>query len=122
MIRRPPRSTRTDTLFPYTTLFRSFNVIAQFSARLAAAEPIGEERGVIVNTASVAAFDGQIGQAAYAASKAGVPGLTLPVARALAQHRIRLDTIALALLPTPYPIGTPHAAQASSGPQVPHPT
>jgi len=61
-------------------LIGSFNVIAQFAALLAAADPVGEERGVIVNTASVAAYDGQMGQAAYAASKGGVVGMTLPVA------------------------------------------
>jgi NAD(P)-dependent dehydrogenase (short-subunit alcohol dehydrogenase family) len=103
-------------------LVGSFNVIAQFAARLAAAEPIGEERGVIVNTASVAAFDGQIGQAAYAASKAGVSGMTLPVARDLAQHRIRVVTIAPGIFLTPMLIGLPQAAQDSLGTQVPHPS
>src|SRR3546814_10538307 len=67
-------------------LIGTFNVISKFAARLAAADPIGEERGVIVNTASVAAYDGQIGQAAYASSKGGVVGMTLPVARDLSQH------------------------------------
>ncbi|AMG75581.1 MULTISPECIES: SDR family NAD(P)-dependent oxidoreductase [Sphingopyxis] len=103
-------------------LVGSFNVIAQFAARLAAAEPIGEERGVIVNTASVAAFDGQIGQAAYAASKAGVAGMTLPVARDLAQHRIRVVTIAPGIFLTPMLMGLPQAAQDSLGTQVPHPS
>ena len=103
-------------------LVGSFNVIAQFAARLAAAEPIGEERGVIVNTASVAAFDGQIGQAAYAASKAGVAGMTLPVARDLAQHRIRVVTIAPGIFLTPMLTGLPQAAQDSLGTQVPHPS
>lgn len=103
-------------------LVGSFNVIAQFAARLAAVEPIGEERGVIVNTASVAAFDGQIGQAAYAASKAGVAGMTLPVARDLAQHRIRVVTIAPGIFLTPMLMGLPQAAQDSLGTQVPHPS
>ena len=103
-------------------LVGSFNVIAQFAARLAAAEPIGEERGVIVNTASVAAFDGQIGQAAYAASKAGVAGMTLPVARDLAQHRIRVVTIAPGIFLTPMLMGLPQSAQDSLGTQVPHPS
>lgn len=103
-------------------LVGSFNVIAQFAARLAAAEPVGEERGVIVNTASVAAFDGQIGQAAYAASKAGVAGMTLPVARDLAQHRIRVVTIAPGIFLTPMLMGLPQAAQDSLGMQVPHPS
>lgn len=103
-------------------LVGSFNVIAQFAARLAAAEPVGEERGVIVNTASVAAFDGQIGQAAYAASKAGVAGMTLPVARDLAQHRIRVVTIAPGIFLTPMLMGLPQSAQDSLGTQVPHPS
>ncbi|MBN8843752.1 MAG: SDR family NAD(P)-dependent oxidoreductase [Sphingomonadales bacterium] len=103
-------------------LIGSFNVIAQFAARLAAAEPLGEERGVIVNTASVAAYDGQIGQAAYAASKSGVVGLTLPVARDLAQHRIRVVTIAPGIFLTPMLMGLPQAAQDSLGTQVPHPS
>jgi NAD(P)-dependent dehydrogenase (short-subunit alcohol dehydrogenase family) len=102
-------------------LIGTFNVIAKFSARLAAADALGEERGVIVNTASVAAFDGQIGQAAYASSKGGVVGLTLPVARDLAQHRIRVVTIAPGLFLTPLLLGLPLAAQESLGAQVPHP-
>jgi NAD(P)-dependent dehydrogenase (short-subunit alcohol dehydrogenase family) len=77
---------------------------------------------VIVNTASVAAYDGQIGQAAYAASKGGVVGLTLPVARDLAQHRIRVMTIAPGIFLTPMLMGLPQAAQDSLGTQVPHPS
>lgn len=103
-------------------LIGTFNVIAQFAARLAAADPVGEDRGVIVNTASVAAFDGQIGQAAYAASKGGVVGMTLPVARDLAQHRIRVVTIAPGIFLTPMLMGLPQVAQDSLGRQVPHPS
>lgn len=103
-------------------LVGTFNAISQFAARLAAAEPIGEERGVIINTASVAAYDGQIGQAAYAASKGGVVGLTLPVARDLAQHKIRVVTIAPGIFLTPMLMGLPQAAQDSLGQQVPHPS
>ncbi|MBW8842662.1 MAG: SDR family NAD(P)-dependent oxidoreductase [Sphingomonadales bacterium] len=103
-------------------LVGSFAVIARFAARLAAADPIGEERGVIVNTASVAAYDGQIGQAAYAASKGGVVGMTLPLARDLAQHRIRVMTIAPGIFLTPMLMGLPPAAQESLGTQVPHPS
>jgi NAD(P)-dependent dehydrogenase (short-subunit alcohol dehydrogenase family) len=103
-------------------LVGTFTMIAQFAARLAAAEPIGEERGVIVNTASVAAYDGQIGQAAYAASKGGVVGLTLPVARDLSQHRIRVMTIAPGIFLTPMLLGLPQAAQDSLGKMVPHPS
>ncbi len=103
-------------------LIGSFNVIAQFAALLAAAEPVGEERGVIVNTASVAAYDGQMGQAAYAASKGGVVGMTLPVARDLAQHKIRVMTVAPGIFLTPMLMGLPQPAQDSLGQQVPHPS
>ena len=102
-------------------LIGTFTMIAQFAARLAAAEPIGEERGVIINTASVAAYDGQIGQAAYAASKGGVVGMTLPIARDLAQHQIRVMTIAPGIFLTPMLLGLPQAAQDSLGTMVPHP-
>ncbi len=103
-------------------LIGTFNVLSKFAARLAGEEPIGEERGVIVNTASVAAFDGQIGQAAYASSKAGVAGMTLPVARDLSQHLIRVMTIAPGIFWTPMLAGLPQAAQDSLGKQVPHPS
>jgi NAD(P)-dependent dehydrogenase (short-subunit alcohol dehydrogenase family) len=103
-------------------LIGTFTMIARFAARLATVDPIGEERGVIVNTASVAAYDGQIGQAAYAASKGGVVALTLPVARDLAQHRIRVMTIAPGIFLTPMLMGLPQAAQDSLGLQVPHPS
>lgn len=103
-------------------LIGTFNVISKFAARLAAADPVGEERGVVVNTASVAAYDGQIGQAAYASSKGGVVGLTLPVARDLSQHLIRVMTIAPGIFWTPMLAGLPQAAQDSLGKQVPHPS
>ncbi len=103
-------------------LMGTFNTISKFSARLAAIDPIGEERGVIVNTASVAAYEGQIGQAAYAASKAGVVGLTLPVARDLAQHLIRVVTIAPGVFWTPMVGGLPQSVQDSLGRQAPHPS
>ena len=102
-------------------LIGTFNTLSQFAALLAAAEPVGEERGVVVNTASVAAYDGQIGQAAYAASKGGIVGLTLPVARDLAQLGIRVVTIAPGLFLTPLLEGLPQAAQDSLGQQVPFP-
>jgi NAD(P)-dependent dehydrogenase (short-subunit alcohol dehydrogenase family) len=103
-------------------LVGTFNVISQFAARLARVDPIGEERGVIINTASVAAFDGQIGQAAYSASKGGVVGMTLPIAREFAQLRIRVMTIAPGIFLTPMLMGLPQAAQDSLGTQVPHPS
>jgi NAD(P)-dependent dehydrogenase (short-subunit alcohol dehydrogenase family) len=102
-------------------LLGSFNMLSQFAARLAGADPIGEERGIIINTASVAAFDGQIGQAAYAASKAAIAGLTLPAARDLAQHRIRVMTIAPGLFLTPMLRGLPQPAQDSLVTQCLHP-
>ncbi|CAH2598979.1 SDR family NAD(P)-dependent oxidoreductase [Rhodovastum atsumiense] len=102
-------------------LIGSFNILSKFAARLAAAEPVGEERGVAINTASIAAYDGQIGQAAYSASKGGVVGMTLPLARELAQHRIRVVTVAPGLFLTPLLSVLPPAAQESLGQQVPFP-
>ena len=90
--------------------------------RIAATEPIDSERGVIVNTASIAAFDGQIGQAAYSASKGGIVGMTLPIARDLADKKIRVMTIAPGLFKTPLLAGLPQDAQDSLGAQVPHPS
>jgi NAD(P)-dependent dehydrogenase (short-subunit alcohol dehydrogenase family) len=103
-------------------LIGTFNVMSRFAARLAAVEPAGEEHGVIVNTASIAAFEGQIGQAAYASSKGGVASLTLPAARELARHRIRVVAIAPGLFETPMMAGLPQAARDSLGEQVPHPS
>jgi NAD(P)-dependent dehydrogenase (short-subunit alcohol dehydrogenase family) len=103
-------------------LVGTFNVLRLAAERIAKAELIGEERGVIVNTASVAAFDGQIGQAAYSASKGGVVGLTLPVARDLASKAIRVVTIAPGLFDTPLLASLPEEARASLGKQVPHPS
>jgi len=103
-------------------LLGSFNVLSKFAAALHKAEPVGEERGVIINTASVAAFDGQIGQAAYAASKGGIVGMTLPVARELARYGIRVMTIAPGLFLTPLLEGLPQEAQDSLGAQVPFPS
>ena len=102
-------------------LVGTFNVIRLAAERIAAADPIDGERGVIVNTASVAAFDGQIGQAAYSASKGGVVGMTLPIARDLASAMIRVCTIAPGLFDTPLLAGLPEEAKASLGAQVPHP-
>jgi len=103
-------------------LVGTFNVIRLVAEGLMEADPVGEERGVIVNTASVAAFDGQIGQAAYAASKAGVAGMTLPVARDLAQYGVRVCTIAPGLFLTPMLLGLPEEAQKSLGQQSPFPS
>ncbi len=103
-------------------LIGSFNVIAQVAAKMQASDPIGEERGVIINTASVAAFEGQIGQAAYAASKGGVVSMALPIARELARYGIRVNTIAPGIFLTPMLEGLPQDAQDSLGQQVPFPS
>jgi NAD(P)-dependent dehydrogenase (short-subunit alcohol dehydrogenase family) len=103
-------------------LIGTFIMLSRFAARLATAEPLGEERGVIINTASVAAYEGQIGQTAYGASKAGVVGLTLPAARDLAQYGIRVVTIAPGIFWTPMLAALPPAAQESLGTQVPFPS
>lgn len=103
-------------------LIGTFNVIRLAAERIAKTDPVGEERGVIINTASVAAFDGQIGQAAYSASKGGIVGLTLPVARDLAAVKIRVVTIAPGLFHTPLFATLPDEAIASLGAQVPHPS
>lgn len=103
-------------------LVGTFLLASRFAARLQQAEPIGEERGLIINTASVAAYDGQIGQPAYAASKAGVVGLCLPLAREFAREQIRVMTIAPGIFWTPMLESLPPAAQESLGQQVPHPS
>lgn len=104
-------------------LLGTFNVLSKFAARIHDADTIGpEERGVIVNTASVAAFDGQIGQAAYSASKGGVVGMTLPIARELARYGIRVMTIAPGIFWTPLLGSLPQDAQDSLGKQVPFPS
>jgi NAD(P)-dependent dehydrogenase (short-subunit alcohol dehydrogenase family) len=104
-------------------LVGTFNVIRLAAAKMLdrSVEP-GEDRGVIVCTASVAAYDGQIGQAAYSASKGGVVGLTLPVAREFAQHQIRVASIAPGIFDTPMLAGLPEAARESLGKQVPFPS
>ncbi|MDT2004671.1 3-hydroxyacyl-CoA dehydrogenase [Rhodococcus jostii] len=103
-------------------LIGTFNVIRLAAERISKNEPIEGERGVIINTASVAAYEGQIGQAAYSASKGGVVGMTLPIARDLASLLIRVNTIAPGLFKTPLLGSLPEAAQQSLGGQVPHPS
>ena len=112
-------------------LIGTFNVIRLAAAAMAETEPVEglvpggpstPERGVIVNTASVAAFDGQIGQAAYSASKGGVVGMTLPIARDLSKLLIRVMTIAPGIFETPMMAGMPDDVRASLETQVPHPS
>lgn len=105
-------------------LIGSFNCASQAAARMVAADPIAPDgaRGVIINTASVAAYDGQIGQIAYSASKGGIVGMTLPMARDLADKGIRVCTIAPGLFLTPLLEGLPEDVQSSLGAQVPFPS
>ena len=103
-------------------LIGTFNVLRLGAERIAKSKLLGEERGVIINTASVAAFDGQVGQAAYSASKGGVVGMTLPIARDLADKGIRVVTIAPGLFDTPLLASLPEEAKNSLGAQVPHPS
>lgn len=103
-------------------LVGTFNVLSKFAAALNGVDAVGEECGVIINTASVAAFDGQIGQPAYAASKGGIVAMTLPLARELARYRIRVVTIAPGIFLTPLLQSLPQAAQDSLGAQVPFPS
>ncbi len=114
-------------LEPFETVVRvnligTFNVLRIAAAAMAGNEPDeGGERGAVVMTASIAAFDGQIGQAAYSASKGGVVGLTLPAARDLARLGIRVCTIAPGLFDTPLLAGLPAEIREALGAQVPHP-
>jgi NAD(P)-dependent dehydrogenase (short-subunit alcohol dehydrogenase family) len=104
-------------------LIGTFNAIRLTAARMVDNEPdAGGERGAIVNTASVAAFEGQIGQAAYSASKGGVVGMTLPIARDLARHGIRCCTIAPGLFATPMLMGMPEPARQALGATIPFPS
>jgi len=103
-------------------LIGTFNVIRLAAAAMAPNEPLDSgERGVIVNTASVAAFDGQIGQAAYSASKGGIVGMTLPIAREFARVGIRVMTVAPGTFDTPLLAGLPDDARQSLAQQVPFP-
>jgi NAD(P)-dependent dehydrogenase (short-subunit alcohol dehydrogenase family) len=102
-------------------LFGTFNVIRLATERMQSNEPVDGDRGVIVNTASVAAFDGQIGQASYSASKGGIVAMTLPIARELADYQIRVVTLAPGTFKTPLLASLPDNAQDSLAQQVPHP-
>jgi NAD(P)-dependent dehydrogenase (short-subunit alcohol dehydrogenase family) len=104
-------------------LIGTFNAIRLAASRMVDNEPNeGGERGAIINTASVAAFEGQIGQAAYSASKGGVVGMTLPIARDLSRHGIRCCTIAPGLFETPMLMGMPEEARQALGATIPFPS
>src|ERR1700681_2320611 len=117
-----PHSLAAFTKVIQINLIGTFNAIRLASAAMAQNTPnaLGE-RGVIINTASVAAFDGQIGQAAYAASKSGVVGMTLPIARDLSRNAIRVMTIAPGIFETPMLLGMPQEVQDALGAMVPFP-
>ncbi|TBW35748.1 SDR family NAD(P)-dependent oxidoreductase [Azotobacter chroococcum] len=120
--REGPHSLETFARTLEINLLGSFNMIRLAAAIMRDVEPDADgERGVIVNTASVAAFDGQIGQAAYAASKGGVVAMTLPLARELGRHAIRVMCIAPGIMETPMLLGMPAEVQASLGQMVPFP-
>jgi NAD(P)-dependent dehydrogenase (short-subunit alcohol dehydrogenase family) len=120
--RRGPHSFEPFQTVINVNLIGTFNVLRLAAAAMLANEPDGEgERGVCINTASIAAYDGQIGQLAYSASKGGIVGLTLPAARDLASSGIRVVTIAPGLFDTPLLAGLPEEARVALGEQVPHP-
>jgi NAD(P)-dependent dehydrogenase (short-subunit alcohol dehydrogenase family) len=103
-------------------LIGTFNMIRLAAAEMARLEPVEGERGIIISTASVAAYEGQVGQAAYSASKGGVVAMTLPIARELAQFGIRVNAIAPGVFMTPMMSGLPQPAQDSLGASVPFPS
>lgn len=117
-----PHSLATFTRVISINLIGSFNMIRLAALAMAKGQPnAAGERGVIISTASVAAYDGQIGQAAYSASKGGIVGMTLPIARDLSRNGIRVLTIAPGIFETPMLMGLPKEAQDSLGKQVPFP-
>ncbi len=121
--REGPHSLDSFAKVVQVNLIGTFNVIRLAAEAMVSSDPSASgERGVIVNTASVAAFDGQIGQVAYAASKGGVVSMTLPVARELAGSGIRVMTIAPGIFDTPMMAGLPEEARDSLGRQVPFPS
>ena len=118
-----PHALATFTRCITVNLIGTFNMIRLAADAMAKAVPnAAGERGVMINTASVAAYDGQVGQAAYSASKGGVVGMTLPVARDLSRNGIRVCTIAPGIFETPMLLGLPKEAQESLGKQVPFPS
>jgi NAD(P)-dependent dehydrogenase (short-subunit alcohol dehydrogenase family) len=120
--REGPHDLETFARVVRVNLIGTFNMIRLAAQAMAEGAPDGEgERGVIVSTASIAAFDGQIGQAAYAASKGGVASLTLPLARELARHGIRVVAIAPGIFETPMMAGLPEPVREALGQSVPFP-
>ena len=103
-------------------LLGTFNLARAAAGHIAAAPPLGEERGVLIHTASIAAFDGQIGQVAYAASKGGVQAMTLPAARDLAQYGVRVNTIAPGIVDTPMLATVSEEFRAALAGSIPFPS
>lgn len=120
--RSGPHDLKVFELVIRVNLIGTFNAIRLATTRMAEQEPIGEERGVVINTASVAAYDGQIGQAAYSASKGGVVSMTLPIARDLAARLIRVVTIAPGTFDTPMLAALPEDRRAALAAEIPHPS
>jgi NAD(P)-dependent dehydrogenase (short-subunit alcohol dehydrogenase family) len=120
--REGPHDMKIFELVIRVNLIGTFNVIRLAANQMSKQEPVGEERGVIVNTASIAAFDGQIGQAAYSASKGGVVGMTLPIARDLSSLKIRVVTIAPGTFDTPMLAGLPQEQRDKLAAGIPHPS
>jgi len=116
-----PGSLETFAEVVRVNLVGTYNILRLGAARIARSEPVAGERGAIVLTASVAAFDGQIGQVAYSASKGAIVGMTLPMARELASSGIRVVTVAPGLFATPMMKALPQEAQDSLGKQTPFP-
>ncbi len=117
-----PLSLAEYTKVIHVNLIGSFNMLRLCAARMVKLDPVGEERGVVINTASVAAYEGQIGQVAYASSKGGIVGMTLPAARDLAQSAIRVNTIAPGIFLTPLLMTVSEEYRQSLGAQVPFPS
>ena len=123
IIKAGPHSLESFQRVINVNLIGTFNAIRLAAAAMAENKPTEEgERGVIINTASIAAFDGQIGQAAYSASKGGIVGMTLPLARDLARYGIRMMTIAPGIFETPLLGELPEPARLSLSQQVPFPS
>ena len=117
-----PLSLAEYTKVIHVNLIGSFNMLRLCAARMVKLDLVGEERGVVINTASVAAYEGQIGQVAYASSKGGIVGMTLPAARDLAQSAIRVNTIAPGIFLTPLLMTVSEEYRQSLGAQVPFPS
>jgi 3-hydroxyacyl-CoA dehydrogenase / 3-hydroxy-2-methylbutyryl-CoA dehydrogenase len=120
--RRGPHSPELFERVLRVNLFGTFNVLRLAAAAMLSNEPVDDERGVCVNTASIAAFDGQIGQLAYSASKGGIVGMTLPAARDLAGAGIRVCTIAPGTFDTPLLGGLPQGHRDALGQAIPFPS